>query len=129
MSILGIGIDLCEIERVQSSIDKHGELFAKKILHPNELVVYRNLKLRARYLAKRFAAKEAFAKAMGTGVAEGVSLPYIEVVNDELGKPSILLHETTREKLASWGNCRVHLSISDEKNLAQAQVIIEKLSD
>lgn len=125
MSIYGIGIDLCDINRVEQSLDKYEEAFARKILHPNEKSIFDARKFKARFVAKRFAAKEAFAKALGTGIAEGVTLPDIEVKNNALGKPYLVLHGETHAKLDLIGASRVHLSISDEKHYAIAQVIIE----
>lgn len=128
MSIYGIGIDLCEVQRMQESLDRHGQRFVNKVLHPTEIQILSSHKFKARYLAKRFAAKEAFAKAMGTGIAEGLILPDIEVFSDDMGKPHIRLHGKAIDKLQQIGNVAVHLSISDEKETAIAQVIIEKLS-
>ncbi len=125
MSIYGIGIDLCDIDRVEKSLDKYSEAFANKILHSNEKSIFDARKFKARFLAKRFAAKEAFAKALGTGIAEGVILPDIEVQNDSLGKPYLVLHGKTQERLTQIEGCQVYLSISDEKHYAIAQVIIE----
>ena len=99
MSIFGIGIDIVQIDRVRSSLDRLGDAFAKKILHPNEFEKFNSHKLKDRYLAKRFAAKEAFAKALGTGIVEGVTLPRIEVINSQQGKPEIILHGVTRERV------------------------------
>ena len=126
MSIVGIGIDLCDIDRVAKSLKKHADLFADKILHPAEKIIYQQHKFKAKFLAKRFAAKEAFAKAMGTGIADGVILTNIEVYNNELGKPLLRLHGSTLDKLQAKRECQGHLSISDEVNYAIAQVIIEK---
>ena len=125
MSIFGVGIDIVQIERMERSIDKHGEKFINKILHPNEVVLIDSLKNKARYLAKRFAAKEAFAKALGTGIVEGVTLPRIEIVNDEQGKPLICLHGDTKSKIEEKEINHIFLSISDEKEYAVAQVILE----
>jgi len=125
MSIYGIGIDLCDIKRVEKSLGRHAEAFANKILHPNEKAIFDERKFKARYLAKRFAAKEAFAKAIGTGIAEGVILPDIEIKNDDLGKPYLVLHGKSQVKLDLIGATRIHLSISDEKHYAIAQVLIE----
>ncbi|TQV75380.1 holo-ACP synthase [Aliikangiella marina] len=126
MSIFGIGIDLCEIERIEESLERHGERFARKVLNSNELEIMAKQKFKARYLAKRFAAKEAFAKAMGTGIADGLILPDIEVYSDQAGKPHIRLHGKAAEKLNELGDMVVHLSISDEKETAIAQVVIER---
>lgn len=126
MSIFGIGIDIVQIDRVSSSLDKLGDGFAKKILHSNEFKKYLSLKNRQRYLAKRFAVKEAFAKALGTGIVEGVTLPKIEVVNCNLGKPEIILHGTTLEKANSLDINSIFVSISDERDYAVAQVVLER---
>jgi holo-[acyl-carrier protein] synthase len=126
MSIYGIGIDLCDIDRIKQSLERYSESFANKILHPCEKQVFESSKFKARFLAKRFAAKEAFAKALGTGIADGVILPDIEVKNNALGKPYLILHgkaKTKLELIALEG--QVHLSISDEKHYAIAQVVIE----
>jgi len=125
VSIFGIGIDIVEIERISSSIEKLGDAFAKKVLHPNELKNYLATKRQAQYLAKRFAAKEAFAKAIGTGIVEGVTLPRIEIINNQDGKPEIILHDVTLERFQSLDLKAIHLSISDEKKYAIAQVILE----
>lgn len=126
MSILGIGVDVCEVARICSSLEKHGDLFAEKILHQNEKLCFQQTKQKARYLAKRFAAKEAFAKALGTGISQGVSLPFIEVSNDDLGKPQITLHQATKTRFDVLGGGAIHLSISDERQFAVAQVVIER---
>ena len=126
MSIFGIGIDIVQIDRIESSIERFGITFVKKILHDNEFEKFSKLKYQGRYLAKRFAAKESFAKALGTGIVEGVSLPKIEVVNTEIGKPHLILHDAIQEKLDMLGIRSVYLSISDEKDYAIAQVILEK---
>ena len=126
MSIYGIGIDLCDIRRVEKSLARHAEAFACKILHPEELKIFDSRRFQARFLAKRFAAKEAFSKALGTGIADGVTLPDIQVKNDESGKPYIRLHGQAKEKVARIKGASLHLSISDEKHYAVAQVIIEQ---
>ncbi len=125
MSIFGIGIDIVQIDRMERSISKHGEKFIDKILHPNEVEIIQRLKNKPRYLAKRFAAKEAFAKALGTGIVEGVTLPRIEVTNDEQGKPAICVHGQTKSKLEQLGIRHIFISISDEKDYAVAQVVLE----
>jgi holo-[acyl-carrier protein] synthase len=126
VSIYGIGIDIVQIDRMIQSLDKYGEVFAKKILHVNELEHFRTSKLKERYLAKRFAAKEAFTKAFGTGIVKNITLPKIEVINNENGKPEIILHGSTKEQFDLQNIVLIHLSISDEKEYAIAQVILEK---
>ena len=125
MSIVGIGIDIVEIERVKNSLEKLGDAFAKKILHANEYKIYLNHGIKERYLAKRFAAKEAFAKALGSGIVAGVTLPKIEVVNDFNGKPELRIHGTAKEKMKLLKVKNHFLSISDEKLYAIAQVVLE----
>jgi holo-[acyl-carrier protein] synthase len=125
MSIYGIGLDIVQVDRMERSIKKYGDKFSGKILHPNEVQIFDSIKNKARYLAKRFAAKEAFAKALGTGIIEGVTLPKIEVINDQAGKPLINLHGTTKLKVEEIGIQQIFLSISDEKAYAVAQVILE----
>lgn len=126
MSIFGIGVDIVEISRVADSLEKLGDDFAKKILHQREYEQYLGLKTKERFLAKRFAAKEAFSKALGTGIVKDVTLPKIEVVNDLDGKPEIILHHSTRERFENLNLKKCFLSISDEKQYAVAQVVIEK---
>ena len=126
MSLFGIGIDIVQIDRMESMIKKHGDSFAKKVLHKNELESYLGSKYPSRFLAKRFAAKEAFSKAFGTGIVEGVTLPNIEISNDEVGKPFIELHGNTRSRFDNCEAAEIFLSISDEKKYAVAQVLIEK---
>jgi len=126
VSIFGVGVDIVQIDRMLKSIEKHGETFARKILHDNELEIYCQYKSKERFLAKRFAAKEAFAKALGTGIVDGVTLPRIQIVNDKHGKPELRLHGRTKDVIESLGVVNCFLSISDEKHYAIAQVILEK---
>ncbi len=130
MSVHGIGIDLCDISRISDMLSKHADSFAKKILHKNELQLFCQSNLQASYLAKRFAAKEAFVKALGVGLSKGIALPEIEVWNDEKGKPHIQLHGMAAEYLKQLTHpqnkqAKVHLSLSDEQTFAIAQVLIE----
>jgi holo-[acyl-carrier protein] synthase len=125
VSIFGIGIDIVQIDRVQRSVEKHGEIFAKKILHNNELAIFNQHQHPHRYLAKRFAAKEAFAKALGTGIVEGVTLPRIEIVNDSDGKPALVLHGATEVMVKNKGVKSMFLAITDEQDYAVAQVVLE----
>ncbi|CAM3621513.1 holo-ACP synthase [Cytobacillus oceanisediminis] len=115
--ISGIGIDIAELERIRKIIARQ-ERFSERILTSKEMAVYNNLpeKRRAEYLAGRFAAKEAFSKAVGTGIGEKLSFQDIEIEKDELGKPFI-------SKPFKKG---VHLSISHSREYAVAQVVIEE---
>lgn len=126
MSIYGIGIDICEISRVEKSLNKYSNAFLKRILHPEERKHYEKHPSKKNFVAKRFAAKEAFSKAFGTGISDGLTFPEIEIVHDKLGKPFFNLHGVARLKIKSLArDVKVHLSISDEKKYAVAQVVIE----
>lgn len=124
MSIIGIGTDIIQIDRIRNSIDKHGLSFAKRILHCNELAIFIERNQDIAYLAKRFAAKEALSKALGTGIAQGVSFVDIEVRNNLQGKPELVLHDKTQLKAEHLGVQKMHLSLSDEKEYAVAYVVL-----
>ena len=123
--IYGIGTDIVEVERIQSSLDQFGELFAKRILAEAEWADDQSSQLKARFLAKRFAAKEAFAKAIGTGIRGEVSFQNITVTHDALGRPLLQLAPTLQAFLKQHHIHQSHISISDEKNLALAYVVLE----
>ncbi|MET1254749.1 holo-ACP synthase [Aliikangiella maris] len=129
MAIWGIGIDLCEIERLEKQVSIRGESFVTKILHPNELFEYQTCALKAAFLAKRFAAKEAFLKALGTGISQIGYLTDIEVAHTPAGRPIIHIHGQLQHKVDEIGQVAIHVSISDERALACAQVVIEKLDN
>lgn len=128
--IVGIGTDIVQIARIQTSCERHGSAFVQKILGADEYQEYQRRAakstLRAtRYLASRFAAKEAFSKAMGCGFRAPMSWHGLQVLNDELGKPVIQLAPL----LAAWMTERklqAHISLSDEQDYALAFVIFER---
>ncbi len=128
--IVGIGTDIVCIERIQESFSRLGEPFARRILTDAEMDVFNDRlgKSAARgvqFLANRFAAKEAFAKACGTGIRDIVVWQNMQVLNDEQGKPVIGLRDAL-ERYACEHGWRVHVSISDESEHAVAFVIIEQ---
>ncbi|AXT71820.1 holo-ACP synthase [Vibrio sp. dhg] len=125
MAILGLGTDIAEIERIEKALDRTGESFALRILCEEEILKFSQLKQKGRYLAKRFAAKEAASKALGTGIAKGVTFHDFCVTNDDLGKPVISLSGTALQIAQKLGVNHVHLSISDERHYAVATVILE----
>ncbi|MGF1693596.1 holo-ACP synthase [Photobacterium kagoshimensis] len=126
MAILGLGTDIAEIERLEKVLMRStGEAFAERVLVASELEVFRDLKFKGRYLAKRFAVKEAASKALGTGIACGVSFHDFTVSNDELGKPVLSLSGKAAELAATMGVNHIHLTISDERRYAVATVILE----
>jgi len=123
--ILGIGTDLCEIKRIEQALERWGERFARRILVESELAVFRRRKKSAAYLAKRFAAKEAFSKALGTGIHFPVNWHNVWVVNDRSGKPLLEFSRPLAELLERRGIEKVHVSLTDEIGMACAFVIAE----
>jgi len=123
--IYGIGIDVVEPQRVERLRDKYGERFARRVLTPIEWPAYLRTVRPALFLANRFAAKEAFSKAMGTGFRYPVTLQCISVVQNAAGKPSLEFHPNLERLIKSRGIVRHHLTISDERALACACVVIE----
>jgi holo-[acyl-carrier protein] synthase len=123
--IYGIGTDIVEVARIEASVSQFGDDFAKRILAQSELASYMASQIKPRFLAKRFAAKEAFAKALGTGLRAPATFQNIAVSHDELGKPILLLAPELQRFLNNKNISKAHVSISDEKNLAAAFVVLE----
>jgi holo-[acyl-carrier protein] synthase len=123
--IFGIGTDIVTVARIEAAIERHGAAFAERILSAQELPEYTENAHPARFLSKRFAAKEAFAKATGNGLRHPVSLQRITVSHNELGKPGFLFDAELSEHLHQLGVTSHHLSLSDERDTAVAFVILE----
>jgi len=123
--IYGIGTDIIATQRIAHALERYGERFAARILAPEERAEFAAHKSPARFLAKRFAAKEAFAKALGTGVRHPATLHNIRLTHDRLGKPSLAFHATLADELEQRGIRNHHLSLSDEQDMAVAFVILE----
>jgi holo-[acyl-carrier protein] synthase len=123
--IHGIGVDLVRVQRLNDMLDRHGERLARRILAPEEMAEYAVATDRHRFLAKRFAAKEAFAKAVGTGLRAPVSLSAIHIGHDALGRPEFRCATELADWLAERGIARVHLSISDEHEHVVAFAVAE----
>jgi len=123
--IFGIGTDIVEVARIESSLKQFGDVFADRILARSELVSFHESHIKARFLAKRFAAKEAFSKALGTGLRAPVTFQNIAVSHDALGKPVFILAAELQTFVATKNILKMHISISDEKNLATAFVVLE----
>lgn len=123
--IIGVGIDMIEVERVNEKIDKNNG-FKEKIFSEQEIIFCESKKNKTENYAARFAAKEAFLKATGLGLTLGHQLSEIEVVNDNLGKPSFNLTGEVKKKSLEKNWNRIHLSLSHLKNVACAIVIIEE---
>lgn len=126
MSIIGIGTDIVEISRIRKQLNKNNIYFAKQVLTCRELTEYESCKQKEYYIAKKFAAKEAAVKALGTGVSKGISFQCIEICHDSLGKPNMKFYGEV-ESLSQLKQVNsIHLSISDEIHYATAVVILEK---
>lgn len=126
--ITGIGADIVRVQRLEQSLQRHGERFAQKILGEGEWQEFQRCgeKSQPHFLAKRFAAKEAAAKALGTGFRNGILLQNIEVTHTEQGKPELRFSAGAERELQRLGVRSTHLSISDEQEHAVAFVILEK---
>ena len=123
--IFGIGTDIVSYSRILGLDEQYGIRFAQRLLNTTELAGYTASTDPARYLMKRFAAKEAFAKAMGTGLRSNVTLRSIRIEHDVLGKPSLAFDEVLANDVTRLGITRHHLSISDERDVAVAFVVLE----
>ncbi len=126
--ITGLGIDIVQTERVASVYQHYGRKFARRVLSPDELVAFDKSAYPVRFLALRFAAKEATSKALGTGFRQGVALRLIEVTHNAAGKPSLRLHEAVAALAARQGVTATHVSLTDEREYAAAVVVFESLA-
>ena len=130
--IFGVGTDLCDVRRIEAALARHGERFARKVLGPGELEVFRARLARVpargvRYLATRFSAKEAFSKAIGLGMRMPMTWRACEILNAPGGRPEIRLHGD----LAAWcarRGLRAHVSVTDEADQAASFVVVEAQS-
>ncbi|HAT31824.1 MAG TPA: holo-ACP synthase [Janthinobacterium sp.] len=128
--IYGIGTDICRIPRIEAALARHGERFAQKILGPQELEKYRargakNAARGLRFLATRFAAKEAFSKAIGLGLHMPMTWPAAQMLNAPSGKPMIVCSGVLEEFMRA-NRLTAQVSISDEDEYAVAFVIVEQ---
>jgi|WP_321511540.1 holo-[acyl-carrier protein] synthase len=130
--IIGIGNDLCNIERIEQTLEKFGERFENRVFTETEIALARRRRRTAETYAKRFAAKEACAKALGTGVPRrGVHWKHLGVVNLPTGKPTLALTGGAAKRLEAMmpegHEAVIHLTITDDHPWAEAQVIIEAI--
>ena len=123
--IFGVGTDVVEISRIEAALKRHGERFALRILCAPELERFKRHRLPASYLAKRFAAKEAFTKALGTGIKAPANWHGVWVRNLASGKPVLEFSDALARLLKTKGVTNAHVSLSDEKGVAFATVILE----
>ena len=122
--ILGIGVDLVRVSRVQAGLDRFGERFAQRILTTEEALDLPRALRPAAFLAKRFAAKEALVKAFGTGFLAGLGLRDVGVAHDPLGRPYLVYSPAAQGLLEAGGVGESHLSLADERDLAIAFVTL-----
>lgn len=123
--IYGIGTDIVRVSRLAHDLERFGEKFAERILTDAELVEFRASGARAHFLARRFAAKEAAAKALGTGFAHGLSLRHIGVTHDANGKPELVFQGRALELVQEKNIRTAHISLADEQDHAVAFVTLE----
>ena len=129
--IVGIGHDICAIERIENMLQKRGDQFVSKHLSPNEQNALKDIATpkHAAHIAKRWAAKEAVAKALGTGIRDDIYLKDIEILNNEWGAPYVTLYNGALKQLEimtpkEYDNT-ILISLSDDNNLASAFIVIE----
>jgi holo-[acyl-carrier protein] synthase len=123
--ILGTGIDIIEVGRIQASYERFGERFLNRILRPSEIAYCRSHKNPAPFLAARFSAKEAVSKAFGTGIGEHLGWQDMEVCRKASGEPYIILHGKGLELLEERGARAIHISLSHTEAHAAAVAILE----
>ena len=123
--IYGVGTDIVALPRIESLLERYGERFALRILSESEMSEFAKHSFPARLLMKRFAAKVALAKALGTGLRHPVSMSQMTVTHDVQGKPAFAFMPELSEYFKKNGVTRHHLSISDEREMAVAFVILE----
>jgi len=127
--MIGLGIDIIDNRRIQKTIDQFGNKFIERCFSVNEINISNQRQNSINYFSKRFAAKEACAKAMGTGLVKGINWKDIEVMNDINGKPYINLYNNALRSFKKMSNkeCNILLSLSDERNYSIANVSIFEL--
>jgi len=121
--IIGIGTDIVQIERIKRAFEQQGERFAQRILCASELSMFHEKGQSIPYLAKRFAAKEAASKALGTGIG-AISWQDMKVSNNPKGAPELTFTGSAKEKMAALGGSQVSISLSDEQDYAVAFVVL-----
>lgn len=122
--IYGIGTDLCEMSRIAASFERFGDHLLQRILLDDERALFHKSKHPVRFLAMRFAAKEACVKAMGTGFANGMWVRDVGYISDPLGKPVVIFSERGHAKCAELGISEGHVSLSDEAGLVVAMAVM-----
>ena len=127
--IYGLGTDICDVRRIRTSLQRHGERFAAKVLSPQELRVWKMRSARwpergVRYLATRFSAKESFSKAIGLGMRMPMTWRSCEIANHASGAPFIVLHGELKQWFEAKG-LRAHVTVTDETDYAASFCVVE----
>ena len=123
--IFGVGTDIVEIERIQATFDRFGEHFVQRILMDEEIVLFRRSKWPVRFLAMRFAGKEATVKAMGTGFRHGIWMRDVGITNNDWGRPLIIWSGRGRAVCRQLGIGAGHVSLTDDAGLVVAFAVVE----
>jgi holo-[acyl-carrier protein] synthase len=123
--IVGIGTDVASIERIGQVLQRHGARFVNRVLTPPERTRFERTPHKAAWLAKRWAAKEAFSKAIGTGIHAPFTWHSITVARDPRGKPLVVPSEAMQRHLEGLGVSRMHISLTDDAGVAFAMVVLE----
>lgn len=123
--IFGVGTDIVELSRIQATYDRFGEHFVRRLLMEEELALFRSSKFPVRFLAMRFAGKEATVKAMGTGFRHGVWLRDVGIINNDWGRPLVIWSERGRGVCEQLGVGAGHVSLTDDAGLVVAFAVVE----
>ncbi len=123
--IFGVGTDVVELSRIQATYDRFGDHFVRRLLMEEELELFRRSKFPVRFLAMRFAGKEATVKAMGTGFRHGVWLRDVGIVNNDWGRPLIIWSDRGRGVCEQLGIGAGHVSLTDDAGLVVAFAVVE----
>ena len=122
--IFGIGTDIIRLDRIQATLDRFGEHFVRRLLLPQELSDYRGYRRKARFLAMRFAGKEAVVKALGTGFAHGMWIRDVGIVQNDWGKPEVIYSERGRALCERMGVGEGHVTLTDDAGLIVAVAVL-----
>ncbi len=125
--IFGVGTDVVELSRIQAAVDRFGDRFARRILMEEEFELYRASKWPVRFLAMRFAGKEAAVKALGTGFRHGVWIRDVGITSNDWGRPLIIWSERGKKVCDDLGAGNGHVSLTDDAGLIIAFAVVETL--
>ncbi|WP_228344848.1 holo-ACP synthase [Venatoribacter cucullus] len=124
--VVAVGTDLLDSQRIEQAVARHGQRFVARILTPAEQQLYRQRAQPLNFLAKQFAAKEALAKALGTGIAQGVGFQQLEILRDAAGAPQVQLYGVALQRLQQLGAQQALVSLSDEGALILAFALLSR---